>query len=66
MVIDNIAFAPKSVDKHNVFLYHKTTNRQHFPQLTVGQEYINYNQNDEITEFAMTFRHYIGGMLNNN
>ena len=52
MVINNIAFAPKSVDKHNVFLYHKTTNRQHFPQLTIGQEFINYNQHDEITEFV--------------
>ena len=52
MVIDNIAFAPKCVDKHNVFLYHKTTNRQHFPQLTIGQEFINYNQHDEITEFV--------------
>lgn len=52
MVIDKLDFAPKCVDKENAFLYHKTTNRQHFPELAVGQEYINYNQYDEITEFV--------------
>ena len=52
IVIDKLAWAATCVDKGNVFLYHKTTNRQHFPQLATGQEYINYNQNDEITEFV--------------
>ena len=52
IVIDKLAWAEKCVDKENVFLYHKTTNRQHFPQLAAGQEYINYNQYDEITEFV--------------
>lgn len=52
IVIDKLAWAATCVDKGNVFLYHKTTNRQHFPQLATGQEYINYNQYDEITEFV--------------
>ena len=52
IVIDKLAWAATCVDKENVFLYHKTTNRQHFPQLAAGQEYINYNQDDEITEFV--------------
>ena len=52
IVIDKLAWAATCVDKGNVFLYHKTTNRQHFPQLAAGQEYINYNQYDEITEFV--------------
>ena len=52
IVIDKLAWAATCVDKENVFLYHKTTNRQHFPQLAAGQEYINYNQYDEITEFV--------------
>ena len=52
IVIDKLAWAATCVDKGNVFLYHKTTNRQHLPQLAAGQEYINYNQYDEITEFV--------------
>lgn len=52
MNITQIAFAPQCVNNHDVFLYHKTSNRQHFPPLTAGKEYINFNQNNEITEFV--------------
>ncbi|OCG23968.1 aminodeoxychorismate synthase, component I [Gilliamella sp. wkB108] len=50
--ITEIAFAPQCVDSHNVYLYHKTSNREHFPVITTGKEYINFNQNDELTEFV--------------
>ncbi|OCG56543.1 aminodeoxychorismate synthase, component I [Gilliamella sp. Choc6-1] len=50
--INKIALAPHCVDNNNVYLYHKTSNRHHFPKLTVGKEFINFNQHDEITEFV--------------
>lgn len=52
MQINKLAFAPQCVNSNNVYLYHKTSNRHHFPTLTTGKEYINFNQNDEITEFV--------------
>ncbi|MWP62839.1 aminodeoxychorismate synthase component I [Gilliamella sp. Pas-s25] len=50
--INEIQLAPLCVDNQNVYLYHKTSNRKHFPDLTVGKEYINFNQHNEITEFV--------------
>lgn len=50
--ISELAFAPNCVNSNNVYLYHKTSIREHFPQLTEGKECINFNQNDEITEFV--------------
>ncbi|QYN47402.1 aminodeoxychorismate synthase component I [Gilliamella sp. ESL0405] len=52
MQINKLVFAPQCVNSNNVYLYHKTSNRHHFPTLTTGKEYINFNQNDEITEFV--------------
>ena len=52
MQINKLAFAPQCVNSNNVYLYHKTSNRHHFPTLSTGKEYINFNQNDEITEFV--------------
>lgn len=51
MEITEIALAPQCVNSNNVYLYHKTSNRKHFSVLTIGKEYINFNQNNEITEF---------------
>lgn len=52
MNINEIVLAPQCVNNKNVYLYHKTSNREHFPQLTIGKEYINFNQYNEITEFV--------------
>ncbi|OTQ05506.1 aminodeoxychorismate synthase, component I [Gilliamella apicola] len=52
MEINEITLAPQCVNNKNIYLYHKTSNREHFPQLTIGKEYINFNQNNEITEFV--------------
>lgn len=50
--IAEIEFAPNCVNNQNLFLYHKTSIRHHFPALTPAKEYINFNQHDEITEFV--------------
>ncbi|KES17137.1 Branched-chain amino acid aminotransferase/4-amino-4-deoxychorismate lyase, partial [Gilliamella apicola SCGC AB-598-B02] len=52
MEINEITLAPQCVNNKNIYLYHKTSNREHFPQLTIGKEYINFNQHNEITEFV--------------
>ncbi|MWN89262.1 aminodeoxychorismate synthase component I [Gilliamella sp. Pra-s65] len=50
--INEIRLATKCVHNQNIYLYHKTSNRKHFPDLTTGKEYINFNQYNEITEFV--------------
>lgn len=50
MTIDKIELS--AVESDNVYLYHKTSNRQHFPPLTKGIEYLCHNQKGEITEFV--------------
>ncbi|OCG74145.1 aminodeoxychorismate synthase, component I [Gilliamella sp. Nev6-6] len=52
MNINEIRLAPQCVHTQNVYLYHKTSNREHFPDLAVGKEYINFNQHNEVTEFV--------------
>jgi para-aminobenzoate synthetase / 4-amino-4-deoxychorismate lyase len=52
MSINEIRLAPQCVHTQNVYLYHKTSNREHFPDLAVGKEYINFNQHNEVTEFV--------------
>jgi para-aminobenzoate synthetase / 4-amino-4-deoxychorismate lyase len=52
MQINEIEFAKQCVHNQNVYLYHKTSNREHFPNLIIGKEYINFNQHNEITEFV--------------
>lgn len=52
MLLNKITLAPNCVNSNNVYLYHKTTNRQHFVHITKGHEYINFNEKGEITEFV--------------
>lgn len=52
MKINEIQLATKCVHNQNIYLYHKTSNREHFPDLAAGKEYINFNQHNEITEFV--------------
>lgn len=52
LAISELELAPTSVHSNNVYLYHKTSNRSHFPVLSAGQEYVSYNQKGEITEFV--------------
>jgi para-aminobenzoate synthetase / 4-amino-4-deoxychorismate lyase len=46
------SFADKPVNSQNPFLYHKTTRREFYPAATLNQEYLLFNERDEITEFV--------------
>ncbi|QBH95929.1 aminodeoxychorismate synthase component I [Limnobaculum zhutongyuii] len=45
-------WAPFAVHSDNNLLYHKTTLRDHYPAATLDNEFLLYNQRDEITEFV--------------
>ncbi|CAK7192975.1 Isochorismate synthase MenF [Commensalibacter sp. Nvir] len=40
------------VHSYNVFLYHKTTEREFYPKVTLEKEALLYNEKEEITEFV--------------
>lgn len=45
-------WSPFPVNSQNRLLYHKTTLRDHYPKATLNNEYLMYNERDEITEFV--------------
>ncbi|MFV0548551.1 MAG: aminodeoxychorismate synthase component I [Limnobaculum xujianqingii] len=45
-------WAPSAIHSDNNLLYHKTTLRDHYPAATLDNEFLLYNQRDEITEFV--------------
>ena len=61
LIIDNeikkVSLAKKPIDKNNIFLYHKTTNRDVYDDLKSDYknsfDVILWNQNNEITEFTI-------------
>lgn len=52
MSIDALSLAPQCVNSQNIYLYHKTSNRDHLPQIKAGKECLIYNEKNEITEFV--------------
>ncbi|WP_445374759.1 aminodeoxychorismate synthase component I [Photorhabdus tasmaniensis] len=52
MQILNLDLTTKNVNSYNVYLYHKTSNRSHFPRVYEGKEYLLFNERGEITEFV--------------
>ena len=61
LVIDNeikkVSLAKKPIDKNNIFLYHKTTNRDVYDDLKSDYknsfDVVLWNQNNEVTEFTI-------------
>lgn len=45
-------WAKKQVQSNNVFLYHKTTERDFYPHATLDCEQLLFNEKDEVTEFT--------------
>ncbi|WP_434777331.1 aminodeoxychorismate synthase component I [Neisseria sp. Ec49-e6-T10] len=45
-------WADQPVNQHNVFLYHKTTERSHYPEVTLNEERLLFNEKNEVTEFV--------------
>ncbi|RKS87409.1 aminodeoxychorismate synthase subunit I /aminodeoxychorismate lyase apoprotein [Orbus hercynius] len=52
MPLNHIELASTPVHSHHTYLYHKTSNRAHFPILLAGHESISHNEKGEITEFV--------------
>jgi para-aminobenzoate synthetase/4-amino-4-deoxychorismate lyase len=49
-----IRLAEKPVDSKNVFLFHKTTQREMYPPISAGfDDLLLWNENDELTEFTI-------------
>jgi para-aminobenzoate synthetase/4-amino-4-deoxychorismate lyase len=49
-----IRLAEKPVDSKNVFLFHKTTQREMYPPVSAGfDDLLLWNENDELTEFTI-------------
>lgn len=46
------SWSDRAVNSKNRLLYHKTTLRDHYPQVTLSHERLLYNQHNEITEFV--------------
>ncbi len=45
--------ARESIDSNNVFLFHKTTQREIYPSIKGYDEVLLYNENNELTEFTI-------------
>lgn len=45
-------WACNPVKSENVFLYHKTTTRDCYPSVSLNNEYLLFNEKDEVTEFV--------------
>lgn len=52
MQISNITLATHCIKRDNIFIYHKTSNRSHLPEIESGQEILLYNESRQITEFV--------------
>ncbi len=49
-----VRVAEKPVDSKNVFLFHKTTQREMYPSVSAGfDDLLLWNENDELTEFTI-------------
>lgn len=46
------SWSPINIHSQNIFLYHKTSNRDFYPNVTLEKDYLLCNEREEVTEFV--------------